>query len=257
MKSIDFKSGKNFFQASSQILHFIFQAMGNQILHGRQDVLKRQRALELTAHHSSLFLKKLNIQVRSHLSHQDLFKQNFFMVCNHMSYLDILVLSSIQPAVFVTSVEVERSFFLGDIAKWGGSFFVDRVNHRKIKGEIETLTGFLHNRFNVFVFPEGISTNGMEVLPFKKSLFRVPFQAQHPVLPISLKYTHIDQEAFSPANCDRVCWYGEMGFAPHFLQLMGLKEVRVEVHYREPLNPQNFRSHGELAQAARASIAGP
>lgn len=253
--SFDIASGKNFFKTNFHISRYAMQAIGNQIINRNDDVAKRQKALKITAENSSRLLKNLGVNIRSHFNNEGLFHRNYFMVCNHMSYLDILVLSSIQPAVFVTSVEMEKTFFLGDMAKWGGSFFVDRINRRKMKEEVQSLMQLLDQKFNVFIFPEGTSTDGRQILPFKKSLFRVPYQTQFPILPICLKYQTINGQAFSDENRDRICWYDEMTFAPHFLQLMGLKELTVDVHYLDPLDPGQFDNHGDLAQAARDQIA--
>lgn len=253
--SLDLNTGKNFLKANYHISRYTLQALHNQLVNRKDTVAKRRRALNITAENSTGLLNKLNVKVNQNFVRDNLFDRNYFMVCNHMSYLDILILSSVQPAVFVTSVEMEKTFFLGDMAKWGGSFFVDRVNRRKMKEEVQALVDLLNSQFNVFIFPEGTSTNGLEILPFKKSLFRVPFQTGFPILPICLKYRTIDGEPFSAANADRVCWYDDMTFAPHFLQLMGIKELVVDLHYLEPLNPQNYGNHGDLASAARDQIA--
>ncbi len=254
MMPLDLATGKNFVNSNYQVSRYIFQAIGNQLKNRKDETQKRRKALEITADNSKKLLKKLNVKINVHLSRDNLFDRNYFMVCNHMSYFDIVVLSSLQPAVFVTSVEMEKTFFLGDMAKWGGSFFVDRVNRRKMKEEVKALENLLNQNFNVFIFPEGTSTNGMHILPFKKSLFRVPYQAGLPILPICLKYRSIDGETFSQENCDRVCWYDDMTFAPHYLQLMGMKEMVVDVHYLNPLEPKDFESHGDLTEAARKQI---
>jgi 1-acyl-sn-glycerol-3-phosphate acyltransferase len=254
MIPLSLSSGRNLLSSNFQVSRYALQAIGNQIRHRGDAVTQRRHALDITADNSSRLLQKLNVQVKPHFHTNQSLERNYFMVCNHMSYLDILILSSVRPAVFVTSVEMENTFFLGDMAKWGGSFFVDRVNRRKIKAEVEALAQLLKQGFNVFIFPEGTSTDGSQILPFKKSLFRVPFQTQFPILPICLKYTSIDGVRFSSENCDRVCWHGDMTFAPHFLQLMGVQEVQVEVHYLEPLYPQDFDSHGDLAKVAEEQI---
>ena len=246
--------GINLLKTNYQISRYTMQALGNQLINRKNDRLRRQKALEITAENSLEVLKNINVQIRTYKQDENLFDRNYFMVCNHMSYFDILVLSSIQPAVFVTSVEMEKTFFLGDMAKLGGSFFVNRVNRRKMKEEVAALESLLKDKFNVFIFPEGTSTDGSEILPFKKSLFRVPFQTQFPILPICLKYRSIDGKPFSKENCDKICWYDDMTFGPHFLQLMGIKEVLVDVHYLNPLDPKDFANHGDLAKAARQNI---
>jgi len=251
---IDLAPGKNLLRTKLQVSKYTVQAVSNRIINRNDEVRKRQRALEITAENSRELLKKLNVNVAATFQTENIFERNYFMACNHMSYLDILVLSTIQPAVFVTSVEIEKTFFLGDMAKLGGSFFVNRINRRKMKDEVDSLVELLHQKFNVFLFPEGTSTDGSGILPFKKSLFRVPFQTDFPILPICIRYKTIDGEPFSPVNCDRVCWYDDMTFAPHILQLMKLKELQVEVNYLEALNPADFESHGELSEATRDQI---
>lgn len=246
--------GKNLIKTNLQVSWYTIEALINQWSHRSDSQKKRQRAIELTSQHSRALLQKLNVKVQTFQKDPNLFKRNYFMVSNHMSYFDILVLSSLQPSVFVTSVEMEKTFFLGDMAKLGGSFFVNRVNRRKMKDEVQALVNLLDESFNVFIFPEGTSTNGSEILPFKKSLFRVPFQTRYPILPICLKYTHINGEPFSSSNCDKVCWHGEMTFVPHLLQLMKVQEVRAEVHFLTPLNPEKFASHGDLALEAQRQI---
>ncbi|MCB0378747.1 MAG: 1-acyl-sn-glycerol-3-phosphate acyltransferase [Bdellovibrionales bacterium] len=245
---------KNLITTNYFIGKYTLEGVVNSLVNRSDDAARRKKALLITAKNASSVLKGMNVKIRTEFEDKDIFERNYFMVANHMSYLDILILSSIRPAVFVTSKEMEKTFFLGDMAKLGGSFFVDRVNRRKIKEEVAALENLLHQGFNVFIFPEGTSTDGSQVLPFKKSLFRVPFQTQFPILPICLKYEKYNGEAFGPQNRDNICWYGDMTFGPHFLQLMGTQELEVSLKYLNPLDPKQFASHGELAQRAHQLI---
>ena len=249
-----FRQGQNLAYSGLLISKFIASSVSNQFIHRAEPLNLRRKAIEATTQSSQKLLERLNVRVNHESSEAAMSDQNYFMVSNHMSYFDILILSSIRPSVFVTSVEMEKTFFLGDMAKWGGSFFVDRVNRRKMKDEVKKLEELLGSGFNVFIFPEGTSTNGDKILPFKKSLFRVPYQAGSPILPICLKYNSIDGEAFSPNNCDKVCWYDDMTFAPHFMSLMNTQSIDVTVTDLVPLLPDAFDSHGELAAAAEEQI---
>ena len=240
------------------ILHilsrYFLQAGTNSVIHGKDPIRTRQRAIEITADNSRKLLHKLDVQVQVHSNGNPFTGSNYFMVCNHMSYFDILVLTSIQPAVFISSLDMEKTFFLGKTAKLGGTFFVNRVNHRKLKEEVRSLMELMNHGFHVFLFPEGTSTNGLDLAPFKKSLFRVPYQTGFPILPVCLKYVSIDGKPFSRNNCDRICWYGKMKFAPHVLQLLAIRELKVEVHYLKSLNPKDFNSHGDLSQTVENQI---
>jgi lyso-ornithine lipid O-acyltransferase len=251
---LKYSSGINFLKTQKSILQYTSQGLLNQIINRNNPKLKRQKALEITSQNAKNVLKNINVHVRPTFSSPNLFNRNYFMTCNHMSYLDILVLSTIKPAVFVTSVEMEKTFFLGDMAKLGGSFFVNRINRRKMKEEVEDLVNLINQGFNVFLFPEGTSTNGEKVMPFKKSLFRVPHLTGSPILPICIKYRTINGEPFSEKNRDRICWYNEMKFAPHFLQLMNIREITVDVDYLQPIDSRDFATHAELAEATHKVI---
>lgn len=247
-------TSRNLLKTQYYVGRYLARGLKQRFFESHTPVDLRRKALDNTARYSRSILDALNVKIHTKLSREDLFERHYFMVCNHMSYLDILILSTVRPAVFVTSVEMEKTFFLGDMAKMGGSFFVDRVNHRKMKNEVAALKELMAEGFDVFIFPEGTSTNGQDILPFKKSLFRVPKETNFPILPICLKYKSINGEPFSAKNCDKVCWHGDMTFAPHFLQMMKINEIVVELEYLEPLESSDFSTHGELAQAAETAI---
>lgn len=150
-----------------------------------------------------------------------------FVVANHLSYVDILVLLSLFPASFVTSEEIRETHFLGQVTAGAGCFFVERRRDRRspevLQKEIHRMTGALRAGNNIVVFPEGTSTNGETVLSFKKTLFQVPVSAGVPVTPIILRYE------ISPERRDHVYWYGTMTFADHLFRLCTLREVAVIV----------------------------
>jgi 1-acyl-sn-glycerol-3-phosphate acyltransferase len=175
-------------------------------------------------------------------------ERNFLMIANHMSYIDILMVSSVQPCVFVTSVDMGEQFFLGDMAELGGSIFVERRHRGTIGRDLGVMADTLRAGHNVVLFPEGTSTNGEGLLPFKKSLFMSAVEAGVDILPVCLKYTEIDGEPFSPANRDRMCWYGDMDFFSHFMGLMNLKKVKAELHFLEPIVVTKDSTRQELAQ---------
>jgi len=216
----------------------------------------RRKAVQLTHKKSSGFLKNIHFDVQKIYSRPDLFAQNknYFMVCNHMSYLDLIFLGSGEPSVFVTSVEMRDTPFLGDIAKLGGAYFVERRDRSKIPGEVKELAELMRGGFNVFVFPEATSTHGMHILPFKKAMFTAALEAQVDILPICLRYEEVDGEPFNEHNKEKICWYGDMAFLPHFKNVMGLKQLKVTVTYLEPLSLAEYPDRTLLAEAAHQRI---
>jgi 1-acyl-sn-glycerol-3-phosphate acyltransferase len=206
----------------------------------------RSVLIQQVSFYSKLLLKVLGIKtdfknLQTH--HQN---QNYLVVSNHLSYLDVLVLASKIPACFVTSFEIKQTPFLGQLCSLAGCLFVDRKNRSGLKGEINELRDALKSGLNVIVFPEATSTDGSEVLRFKRPLFESSVATGKAILPMTINYQLISQEPVSLNNRDVVCWYGDMDFFPHFLTLLEQTEVKVEVILNAPFLPE-FLPTQELA----------
>ncbi len=160
---------------------------------------------------------------------------NYLIVSNHLSYLDILLISSHLPSCFVTSVEVKHAPFLGLITKWAGCIFVERRNKDNIMLEIAEMTEALSEGLNIVIFPEATSTNGQGVLRFRCPLYNSAIAAQRQILPICLNYKKIDGENLNKENRDKVFWYGSMEFFPHLVGLMKLKTIEVEIEFLDSI----------------------
>lgn len=226
---------------------------------GKYSIRDRDRRLEFFTKNVGTYTRRVlkNFNFDIHPVGYDaklMSERNFLLVGNHLSYLDVLVLSSVQPCVFVTSVDMGEQFFLGDMAELGGSIFVERRHRGQIGNDIGVMAQTLRKGHNVVVYPEGTSSNGERVLPFKKSLLMSAVEAGVDVLPVVIKYTHINGEPFGPSNRDRVCWYGDMNFLPHFLGLMTLKNVRVEMHFLDPIAVSKESTRHELAEKTYGAI---
>lgn len=160
------------------------------------------------------------------------------IVSNHLSYMDIMVMSSLVPSSFVTSVEMKNTPVLGQIVILAGCLFVERRNKSKIKNEIKDIEDALTSGLNVVVFPEATSTNGEGVLKFKRSLFQASVNTGAEVTPVTINYTHINGKPVDTSTRDLVCWYGDMDFASHLWKLCHQKEIRVSIKFADNLNPQ-------------------
>jgi 1-acyl-sn-glycerol-3-phosphate acyltransferase len=148
------------------------------------------------------------------------------MISNHLSYLDILVLSSITPAVFVSKREVKFWPVFGQCAQMAGTVFVDRERRTQV-GEINRdIEAALADGALVVLFPEGTSSNGQTVLPFKSSLLEPAAQPGHPVWVSHLQYSLNDGDAGGD-----VCYWGDHTFLPHVLNLLGKRMIRATVRF--------------------------
>jgi len=205
----------------------------------------------------ALKIMDFEIDVRG-LEKLDLDHKNYLFVSNHMSYLDILIFSSALPSVFVTSVDMGEVFFLGTLAEMGGSIFVERRNRQRIDRDISNMTETLRKGFNIVIYPEGTSTNGQKLLPFKKSLLMSAVDADRDIVPVAIKYVEIDGQPFSKDNADVVCWHGDMTFADHLMGLWTHKSMKVQLEFLDPISPKvttdGERIRTELAEKSWHAI---
>jgi len=151
------------------------------------------------------------------------------IVSNHLSYLDVLVISSWLPASFVTSMEVRKTPFLGKICLYAGSLFVERRHASSVRTDAQDLSRNLKSGINVAVFPEATSTDGSCVRPFKRGLLTAAKLSGVDILPVCINYTHIDGQPIDHKNRDVVFYYGEMNFFPHLIRLLRARSVSVEL----------------------------
>jgi 1-acyl-sn-glycerol-3-phosphate acyltransferase len=171
------------------------------------------------------------------------------LVCNHLSYLDILVLASLAPAVFVAKREVRSWPVMGLLAQLAGTLFVDRERRTQVgemNGEIQNALG---DGVLVILFPEGTSSDGQTVLPFKSSLLEPATQQKYPLAVGRLQYTLADGDAGA-----EVCYWGDAVFFPHLLNLLGKRAVRASVRFARIQNHSADRK--ELARQLHAEVSG-
>lgn len=172
-----------------------------------------------------------------------------FVVSNHLGYLDVIVLQSVISSVFVAKSEVRDWPVIGPLTACFDTLYVDRDvarDSRRINAQIERL---LDAGDGVVLFPEGTSSAGHTVLPFRSALLDHPARADIPVHALALAYRVPKPD---PAAETSVCWWGGMTFADHFYRLLGLRVI--EVFVRIDPHPVSCANRKELASALRASV---
>lgn len=180
--------------------------------------------------------------------------RNFLTVSNHVSYLDPFILASVHPTLFVTSVDLGETAILGHVTHMAGCIFVERRNRTTIEKDIGQITEALKQGLNVTIYPEGTSSDGQDVLPFKKSLIMSAVFAQKDILPVVIKYKEFDGRPVTKENADNVYWYGDMPFTPHFLKVMSAKPMKVELHFLEPLRVTPESTRQDLTAKAYSAV---
>ena len=146
----------------------------------------------------------------------------FFMVSNHLSYLDILVLGSKLGPTFISKHEIATWPVLGPLARVTGVIFVNRDRKRDAMRVLEEIDTAVERGAGVVLFPEGTSHKGDQIYPLKTALLEWAARRQYPVHAVSLRYATSDPR-FSAS--DDICWWGDAPFAPHFLTFLTIPRV--------------------------------
>lgn len=140
----------------------------------------------------------------------------FFLVANHLSYVDIPLLRAVVRGVFVAKHDLVSWFFAGKVIGDMGTVFIDRGNRRDIPRAGAEIIQKLSDGEGVIVFPEGTSSKGEEVLPFNSSFFEFAARSDVPVSYASISYR--TPEGWPPAS-EAVCWWDDTPFLTHMFRL--------------------------------------
>lgn len=175
---------------------------------------------------------------------------------NHISYLDIFILGRCIPGHFIAKSDVANWPVLGPLAKVQNTLFFERKG-RKINAQLSVMYKHFDEGGNLILFPEGTSTEGTHVEPFKSSLLSALESSSTPVTiqPITIAYTHYDQKPIQQCERDAFAWYGEMPFASHFFKALGMKQCRVVVEFHEVVSLEDFDCRKRCAEYCQRQVA--
>jgi 1-acyl-sn-glycerol-3-phosphate acyltransferase len=149
-------------------------------------------------------------------------------VSNHLTYLDILVYGAARPFLFVAKSEVRRWPLLGTLASLGGTIFVDRGRSLQVADASRQIERALREGIPVLLFPEGTSSDGSSVLPFRSPLFDPAIRAGASVTAAAVRY-----HAFDTTE-DQVTYWGEMVFLPHLFRTLCVRGLAAEIKFQPP-----------------------
>lgn len=218
-------------------------------------VFKERTKLYLFSRISSLYLRAallvLGVRVRvRNVSRLKDRKSNYFIISNHLSYIDIFALYSLSPSLFVANAELKDSFLLGSIVRYSGGVFVERRNRAKLLRDITNITNMLDMGLNVVIFPEGTTSDGERVMPFKTSFLGAAAETGADVLPVCIKYTEINSRGVDKENGHLVYFYGDITFFEHFFRLLNQRSVTVELTELDTIDSRSGLDRKELAEKA-------
>lgn len=216
---------------------------------------RRGLAIRISSFHARLILIMLNVRVTlKHAERLHTGSEARLIISNHLSYVDIFVISSLLHSIFITSVELKQTPLLGRIARFAGCLFVERRKATGLKKEIKAVAEVLEQGFSVVLFPEGTTSNGDHVQQFKNSLFDAAIQTHADIIPLCLRYTRVNGEPITHLSRDSIYFYGSMTYPEHVPRLMALKSVEVEVLPLKHIKAHAQDSRKDLAAQTHAAI---
>ena len=174
------------------------------------------------------------------------------LVANHASWLDIFALNACLPVQFVSKAEVAHWPGIGVLARAAGTLFIRR-DPREAQAQQRAIEDRIRAGQRLVFFPEGTSSDGRRVLPFKSTLFQAFFTdglaAAMWLQPVSILY-------HAPRGADPrfYGWWGDMGFGPHLAQVLAWPGGTVELRFHPPLRVLDYPSRKALAAACEAAV---
>jgi len=196
----------------------------------------------------ALLLRGFAVRVRCHGARP---AKGALIVANHISWLDIAVLGRICDAGFIAKAEVGRWPVIGPLARRLGCLFIEREVRSALPGVIARMDGYAP-RSGLILFPEGTTSEGTALLPFRSSLFAAAGERWAAVQPVTLSYRRRDGAALSHAGRRRIAWLGDDALLPHALALAGAGGAAIDLWFEAPVAPGPRKV---VAEACRASIA--
>lgn len=176
------------------------------------------------------------------------------VVANHLSYLDIVLLSAAMPCFFVAKAEIRLWPYFGTAARLGGTLFIDRASRASAERVAAAMADRLSLRVPILLFPEGTSSDGNNLMRFHPRLFEPAVRAGVPITPAAVRYRlpHGAQER-------DLCWYGDEAFLPHLWKVLHAPDFIAELRFGAGQIYPDSRAaaaatHAEVAAMRSASL---
>ncbi len=176
-------------------------------------------------------------------------------VCNHSSWLDVPALGAKLKACFVAKDEVAGWPGIGTIARLGRTVYVSRTRH-KTGHERDTMQDRMALGDDLILFPEGTSSDGARVLPFRSAFFAAAYGEAKPLIqPVSVVYDRLEGLPVGHVSRAVFAWYGDMSLVPHAFSVAQVSGKRVTLLFHTPVDPAHYPDRKALSAAVYAIVA--
>ena len=159
------------------------------------------------------------------------------VACNHLGYVDILALGSLCPGIFVAKSDVDSWPVFGWLSRNAGTIFVSRDNPAEVPAQLTTMERPLREGIPVVLFPEGTSSDGSRVLPFRSSLLESAIRSGKPITPAAISYYL--RGSGDPG--EEIAYWGDHSLLPHLLNLLSKPGFEARITFGPSRPPESDR----------------
>ncbi len=211
-----------------------------------------RKRIEMRWHKIMCSMLGVSYEVRGKLAQPD--GHGVLIAANHVSWIDILVLGSIAPISFVAKQEVRDWPLLGSFARWQESVFVDRAARRTVHEQAMRINARLKAGDNIVLFPEGTTSDGNFIYPFKSSLFGAlgfgDADLSSPIQPMAIVY--VTEHGLPMGRFDRplAAWPGDVELGTHLMRVLRETRLGVVVSFGEPIALSEAPSRKQMSLLA-------
>ena len=203
----------------------------------------KQGKLDFAKWWCRLLLHCFNIQVIAHGAPPNSAHSTMF-VANHVSWADIHALNSIISLRFIAKLEIKNWPVFGYLVKKSGTIFIDRATRKDAARIVSVASEALNIGGNIGFFPEGATTDGTHLLPFKSSILQAAISVNATIWPVAIRYLNTD------GNINRAMAYtGNMTLGESMINVLKQKNPTVELRFLLPIT-----TLGVNRQAASAAV---
>ena len=171
------------------------------------------------------------------------------LISNHASYLDIIILGSLFKTSFIAKKEISKWPLLGILAKLQNTIFIDR-RVSSLKNQENQIIKHLNEKKNLVIFPEGTSSDGNRVLPFKSSLFNIfekNLNSKILVQTITIVYKKINGIPMNRIERKNITWHSNMDLIPNIFNVLKKLSIEVEIIFNDEFLPSKEYDRKKLA----------
>ncbi len=174
--------------------------------------------------------------------------QGSLLVANHVSWADIHAINSVFPVRFVAKAEIKDWPVFGFLGRKCGTIFINRTKNRDAVRVIDIATQALQQHDNLCVFPEGTTSEGLSVLPFKSSLLQTAISTGCPLIPLTIRYPLPDGKLNLEA-----AYAGDTTLFESMRAYLYMRRPQVTLHFGTPVTTHQL-SRQALAEQLQATI---